>query len=88
MRVIGVDIGTTTISLVVLDTDSGEVFECVNTPNTAARPGAQPFERVQDPETIVQRAKLMKRHIYTLRVQVRNLKCLFGIMLRLRSANQ
>lgn len=53
MRVIGVDIGTTTISLVVLDTDSGAVLECVNTPNPAAYPGAQPFERVQDPEKIV-----------------------------------
>ena len=53
MRVIGVDIGTTTISLVVLDTDSGEVLECVNTPNPAAYPGAQPFERVQNPEKIV-----------------------------------
>ncbi|MGN0989864.1 MAG: sedoheptulokinase [Candidatus Ventricola sp.] len=67
MRVIGVDIGTTTISLVVLDTDSGEVLECVNTSNTAAHPGAQAFERVQDPETIValvgaQIERLKKRH--------------------------
>ena len=67
MRVIGVDIGTTTISLVVLDTDSGEVLECVNTPNPAAYPGAQPFERVQDPEKIVsqtgaQLERLKKRY--------------------------
>ena len=67
MRVIGVDIGTTTISLVVLDTDSGEVLECVNTPNPAAYPGAQPFERVQNPEKIVsqtgaQLERLKKRH--------------------------
>ena len=67
MRVIGVDIGTTTISLVVLDTDNGEVLECVNTPNPAAYPGAQPFERVQDPEKIVsqtgaQLERLKKRY--------------------------
>lgn len=67
MRVIGVDIGTTTISLVVLDTDSGEVLECVNTPNPAAYPGAQPFERLQDPEKIVAQVSaqlecLKKRH--------------------------
>lgn len=53
MRVIGADIGTTTISFVVLDTDSGEVLECVNTPNRGTEPGAHPYERVQNPETIV-----------------------------------
>ena len=67
MRVIGVDIGTTTISFVVLDTDSGEVLECVNTPNPAAYPGTHAAERVQDPEAIVsqvsaQLAQMKRRH--------------------------
>ncbi|MGN0773362.1 MAG: sedoheptulokinase [Candidatus Ventricola sp.] len=69
MRAIGVDIGTTTISLVVLDTDSGEALECVNAPNPAAYPGGHPFERVQDPEAIVsqvsaQLERLKKRHAH------------------------
>lgn len=67
MRAIGVDIGTTTISLVVLDADSGALVECVNVPNPAAYPGAQAYERVQDPEMIVaqvstQLARLKRRH--------------------------
>lgn len=67
MRAIGVDIGTTTICLVVLDTDSGEVLEYINTPNPAAYPGEYAFERVQDPEAIVaqvsaQLERLKKRH--------------------------
>lgn len=53
MRIIGVDIGTTTVSFVVLDTDSGELLECVNLPNTAAYPGKCDHERIQDPEKIV-----------------------------------
>ena len=67
MRMIGVDIGTTTLSFVVLDTESGELMECVNLPNTAAITGVQEEARMQDPAVIVsaireQIARLKKRY--------------------------
>lgn len=67
MRIIGVDIGTTTLSFVVLDTESGKLIECMNLSNIAAIAGAQGYERIQDPEIIVsqirtQIERLKKRH--------------------------
>ena len=67
MKIIGVDIGTTTLSFVVLDTESGKLLECVNLPNTAAIAAGESHARMQDPETIVsiiraQLAQLKKRH--------------------------
>ena len=51
MKIIGVDIGTTTLSFVVLNTDSGKLLECVNLSNPAVAAGGE--AHVQDPEVIV-----------------------------------
>lgn len=63
MRAIGVDIGTTSISLVVLDTDSGQVLERVSVPNASACPGAHAQDRVQDPEAIVGQVRAQLAHL-------------------------
>lgn len=65
MKIIGVDIGTTTLSFVVLDTESGKLLECVNLPNPAVIADGE--ARMQDPEVIVSLirdriAQLKERH--------------------------
>ncbi len=56
MKIVGVDIGTTTISMVVVEEDSLEAVERHTIPNNCFLSG-RPWERVQDAEEIVRRAK-------------------------------
>lgn len=56
MRLIGIDIGTTTISAVVLDEGSGALAEAVTIPNRGTLPSAHPWEREQDPTVILEDA--------------------------------
>ena len=66
MNVIGIDIGTTTLSAVALN-GQGDVLEAVTLPNGADIPDGRPWAKLQDPEAIFQKAKglidaLMERH--------------------------
>lgn len=56
MNIIGLDLGTTTLSAAVLDGDTGAVLETLNIPNGSNLPPRQPFERIQDADRIAERA--------------------------------
>lgn len=56
MNIIGLDLGTTTLSAVVLDGDSGAVLETRNIPNGADLPPRMAGERIQDADAIAERA--------------------------------
>ena len=56
MNIIGLDIGTTTISAIVLDGVSGEILKTVNISNGADLQARMSAERIQDPEAIAQKA--------------------------------
>ena len=56
MNIIGLDLGTTTLSAAVLDGETGAVLETVTLPNGADLPPRRPSERIQDADRIVQRA--------------------------------
>ena len=53
MKTIGIDIGTTTISAVLLDAGKREVLWVKTVPNTSAIPSEKSFERLQDPGEIL-----------------------------------
>lgn len=53
MRVIGLDVGTTTVCAAVIDAGSGEMLRSVTRPNAAALVSVYPFERIQDPAVIL-----------------------------------
>lgn len=57
MQSIGIDIGTTTISLVVLERDSGAVLESRTIPNGTDIDTGREWERVQDANRIVAKAQ-------------------------------
>ncbi|HIW73052.1 MAG TPA: hypothetical protein H9684_01890 [Firmicutes bacterium] len=52
MRVIGLDIGTTTIAALALDGETGEVLQSRTVPNDAGVPAGNGWERLQDPRQI------------------------------------
>jgi len=56
MKVIGIDIGTTTISLVVLDTEKKAVLESRTVPNGTFIRTEKEWERIQNPDRIVEKA--------------------------------
>ncbi|HOU10119.1 MAG TPA: FGGY family carbohydrate kinase [Clostridiales bacterium] len=53
MRIIGLDVGTTTVCAAVIDAGSGEMLRSVTRPNAAALTSVYPFERIQDPAVIL-----------------------------------
>ncbi len=55
MKIIGLDIGTTTICAIVVDAASGEVLRCVTSDNDTALESNKTFERLQDPEKILRK---------------------------------
>ena len=59
MYVLGLDIGTTKIAGVLLPSAGGTPIKVVSQNNSAELPGAHSWERIQDPERIVQIAKQM-----------------------------
>jgi len=50
---LGMDIGTTTVSAVILDTASGETPEVCCIPNASDLPSRHPWEKIQDAENLV-----------------------------------
>ena len=56
MKVIGLDIGTTTVCAVVLDAKKGDVLKSVTLPNDTFLDNTKPFEKIQDPEKILSKA--------------------------------
>lgn len=73
MKAVGLDIGTTTISAVVMDLESGTVLETRTIPNACDLPSACDWEHKQDAERIVSKAKaavddLLEKHPETVRI--------------------
>lgn len=56
MKVIGLDIGTTTVCAVVIDAVKGDVLKSVTLPNDTFLDNTKPFEKIQDPEKILSKA--------------------------------
>ena len=63
MIAIGLDIGTTTISGVVMD--GAQVLASRTIPNDAFLPAAKPWERIQDPRKILDRALSLVKGLRT-----------------------
>jgi sedoheptulokinase len=63
MRTIGIDIGTTTLSIVLLEPKSGKVIDVKTVPNTSTMESKTPFERIQDPEIILELCKELLHEI-------------------------
>ena len=59
-----IDIGTTTVSAVVLDILNEKQLECFNMPNDSDIPPQQEGERTQDPRKILQVARALIKKIY------------------------
>ena len=57
MKVLGIDIGTTTISLVVLDSEQKKVWESRTISNGTFMETAQEWERIQDVNKIVEKTR-------------------------------
>jgi sedoheptulokinase len=55
MRVIGLDIGTTTICAVVVDGDSGEMIDTITENNDTFLPAQYDWEKLQEPDEIFRR---------------------------------
>ncbi len=56
MKVIGLDIGTTTVCAIVLDGENGKVVKSVTLPNDTFIADTKPFEKIQDPGKILEKA--------------------------------
>lgn len=59
MKVIGLDIGTTTICAVVLDGKTGEVIEKIEVENNSFLTTENTWEKIQDASIILHKAKEM-----------------------------
>ena len=57
MKVLGIDIGTTTISLVVLDPEQKKVWESRTISNGTFMETAREWERIQDVNKIVEKTR-------------------------------
>ena len=74
MKAVGIDIGTTTICGIVIDTESGEVLDVKTLSNDAVMQG-EAFERLQDPEKIL---RLVQRMYYEFLGRYRDI-CSIGL---------
>lgn len=63
MHVIGLDIGTTSLSAVGVECESGKITASLTLPNDAALPSVYGWEKTQDPEWICQTALSMIQQI-------------------------
>lgn len=57
MKTIGIDIGTTTISAVVMDTDKKKLLDAGNVPNGSFIRTEREWERIQDVDLLMKKAK-------------------------------
>ncbi|MEI6580014.1 MAG: FGGY family carbohydrate kinase, partial [Eubacteriales bacterium] len=55
MKVIGLDIGTTKICVIVIETENGEVLRTVTSDNDTQITGSDSFERIQSPDLILEK---------------------------------
>ncbi len=62
---IGLDIGTTTISALVLDTAAGETLAVRNIPSGAEIPAAHPWEHLQSPAVILEKISTLLTELLT-----------------------
>lgn len=53
LNIIGLDIGTTTLSAVVVDASKGEIIKSVTVPNSYTLPDTDGFHKMQNPDAIV-----------------------------------
>lgn len=60
MRLIGIDAGTTSVSGVLLNTESGQVEEVVSVEHEATLPTKSPDEDIQDPQKILETMETTK----------------------------
>jgi sedoheptulokinase len=63
MRTIGIDIGTTTLSIALLEPGAGKVIEVKTVANTSSIESENPYERIQDPEIILRLCKELLHEI-------------------------
>lgn len=54
MNAIGIDLGTTSLSAIVMEEGTGEVVETINSPNEAVMNDGSAWEKKQDPQQIFQ----------------------------------
>lgn len=66
MNLIGIDIGTTTISAAVLDSDSRQVIESRTISNNSFIPSTFPWERIQNVSIIIEKAAAVLDQLLTL----------------------
>ncbi|TBL80439.1 sedoheptulokinase [Paenibacillus thalictri] len=71
MALIGIDIGTTSICGLLIDSVTGGLYKALSRPNTAALPSAQPWEWLQDPERIWQTVKYIVDELAGTRTDIR-----------------
>lgn len=57
MQIIGIDIGTTSICSVAIDTQSGELLKSVTVNSEAFIKSENPFEKIQSPEIIISKTR-------------------------------
>lgn len=56
MKALGIDIGTTTVCAIVLDTETGDVLKAVTEDNGTFRDDCEKFEKIQSPDKILEKA--------------------------------
>ena len=56
MNILGIDIGTTTVTCLILDTDKKQVTKSCTLKNDSFIEG-KPFEKLQDPKIIINTVK-------------------------------
>ena len=57
MRILGIDIGTTTITALLLDEKSGALIDTATLKTDSFIPSAMHYEKIQDPEVIIETVK-------------------------------
>lgn len=63
LKIIGLDIGTTTLSAVVVDADKGEIIESVTVPNDYTVASDDEYHKTQNPDAIVEKMLEIKEHL-------------------------
>lgn len=70
MYAIGLDIGTTSVSAILLNTETRSPVRCLTLPNNAALPAAEPWVRLQDPNCLLQTLQTALDTLLALRLPV------------------
>ncbi len=70
MHAMGLDIGTTTLSAVVVDTDTGALLDSRTVPNATEIPG-DPWARLQDPNRIWEQVSIITEQLLVAHPSIR-----------------